>query len=372
MKNKCDKVITIPQLTGTCWFNAILMATLYSQNMRSLLRNQIKKMTKEEREDIFMKTFIDVIESQYFEEENIPDDDIAEKLGLYPEDILSFLNEEDKDVFNFDIDKRGKKTGYYPQFYFNRFLTFFKIPYTRIIMVDYFEKTNNYYISNSYYEEYTALYYENNDKNDGNYIFPEIEHIEHLYRKLYNNYKSGNFDIIIINTPERNDYEEYKTTNKVLLKYKIEPFEIKERIKVSEKTMILDSFIIVNFNTYSCQKAHAIAGITCNNSRFLYNGWTIETKDPAKRESKSVEKKKDKKGKNYKKHPCPLTKYDWFKPEDDLSFCFLPEECETLFFDDKRKELQPLIKTDVCFNVKRSSRMYVYINKDKINPTYIE
>ena len=131
---------------------------------------------------------------------------------------------------------------------------------------------------------------------------------------------------------------------------------------------ILDSFILRNYNLRECEKAHVIAGITCNKSRYIYNGWTIDTEDPAKGKSKSAEKTID----NYKRYPCPLTKYDWFKPDDDLSFCFLQDECQTLFFDDKLKELEPIIKTDVCFNIKRSKRMYVYIDKDKINPTYIE
>ena len=43
----CDKVVTIPQYLGTCWFNAILMAILYSQNSRKLLLyNNIYKNNK--------------------------------------------------------------------------------------------------------------------------------------------------------------------------------------------------------------------------------------------------------------------------------------------------------------------------------------
>jgi len=33
----CNKVVTIPQYIGTCWFNAILMSILYSQHSRKLL-----------------------------------------------------------------------------------------------------------------------------------------------------------------------------------------------------------------------------------------------------------------------------------------------------------------------------------------------
>ena len=49
MSNQCEKVITIPQFTGTCWFNSILMVTLYSHRMRQLLLNKIKSMDEEKK-----------------------------------------------------------------------------------------------------------------------------------------------------------------------------------------------------------------------------------------------------------------------------------------------------------------------------------
>ena len=49
MSTKCEKVITIPQFTGTCWFNSILMVTLYSHRMRQLLLNKIKSMDEEKK-----------------------------------------------------------------------------------------------------------------------------------------------------------------------------------------------------------------------------------------------------------------------------------------------------------------------------------
>ena len=36
-ENFCSKVIRIPQYVGSCWFNAILMAILYSESSRHLL-----------------------------------------------------------------------------------------------------------------------------------------------------------------------------------------------------------------------------------------------------------------------------------------------------------------------------------------------
>jgi len=39
----CDKVVTIPQTGGTCWFTAILMSLLYSQHSRKLLYNHFEQ-----------------------------------------------------------------------------------------------------------------------------------------------------------------------------------------------------------------------------------------------------------------------------------------------------------------------------------------
>ncbi len=38
----CRNVVTIPQYESTCWFNAILMCLLYSQQSRKLLLTENK------------------------------------------------------------------------------------------------------------------------------------------------------------------------------------------------------------------------------------------------------------------------------------------------------------------------------------------
>ena len=61
MLNQCEKVITIPQFTGTCWFNSILMVCLYSHRMRQLLLNKIKFIDSKYKNDPLMKIFINQI-----------------------------------------------------------------------------------------------------------------------------------------------------------------------------------------------------------------------------------------------------------------------------------------------------------------------
>ena len=43
MENNCENLKVIPQFLGTCWFNAFLMSTLYSQNARKIMIKVSKK-----------------------------------------------------------------------------------------------------------------------------------------------------------------------------------------------------------------------------------------------------------------------------------------------------------------------------------------
>ena len=56
--NFCDKVTTIPQFGGTCWFNAILMATLYSQGSRAILLKLSENWDKKNKFLMIIKTIL--------------------------------------------------------------------------------------------------------------------------------------------------------------------------------------------------------------------------------------------------------------------------------------------------------------------------
>ena len=151
MLNQCEKVITIPQFTGTCWFNSILMVTLYSHRMRQLLLNKIKKMEDYQKNNPLMKVFIDVIESKYFEQENIDPIELVSKLQLKPEEILYVLNMHNPLDFYLEIpddatyeNVKFLSKGYFPEFYVNRFLSFFDIDYKKIIIIDYYPEQKNF------------------------------------------------------------------------------------------------------------------------------------------------------------------------------------------------------------------------------------
>ena len=388
MSDKCEKVITISQFQSTCWFNSILMVTLYSHRMRQLLLNKIKKMEDYQKNNPLMKVFIDVIESKYFEQENIDPIELVSKLQLKPEEILYVLNMHNPLDFYLEIpddatyeNVKFLSKGYFPEFYVNRFLSFFDIDYKKIIIIDYYPEQKKFYISDSYInetltDEYKQAYSSIPEKKDENDFKTKEEYLEFkekydlestkfytriqsqldfLYKKLYENYKNGNFDILIIRYPdklERNLLEVFE--------YELDYFKIKDNVQINNNTFILDSMIFTNYNIRECQAGHSIAGITCNNKRYIYNGWTSQTTDPSLLSADNS---------LYSNIPCALIPYDWFNPSEDLSFCLNSEKCKLDFFSlikGKKKH-----KEDLCFNFSLGDNMHVFINKKSYNPTFI-
>ena len=61
--NYCNFVNTIPQFGGTCWFNSILMASLYSEGSRNHLLKLSKKWDKSNN---FLMVIKNILKNHYF------------------------------------------------------------------------------------------------------------------------------------------------------------------------------------------------------------------------------------------------------------------------------------------------------------------
>ena len=77
----CSKLAVIPQYAGTCWFNAILMVSLYSQYTRKAVIKASKNWNKN---DSFLMVLKEILKISYKEPEKV------EKLfyKIKPEKIL--------------------------------------------------------------------------------------------------------------------------------------------------------------------------------------------------------------------------------------------------------------------------------------------
>ena len=154
-------------------------------------------------------------------------------------------------------------------------------------------------------------------------------------------------------------YHAFKVLNKefVFDNFNIDKYNIKTRgIKTLKNEIvyngdkyILDSCLIGNYNLSSVG-GHAITGITCNNNRFVYNGWL-----------RDIYSKNKKKWFPLKRLPCELMKLDWNIKKPD-EFCINPKECKLYNIDIDK------IKNDLCFSFDKGPRTLIYVkvkNLDK-------
>jgi hypothetical protein len=83
------------------------------------------------------------------------------------------------------------------------------------------------------------------------------------------------------------------------------PNEHSRTIRYNGRVYVLDSCVIgAELKTNACTMGHAVAGVTCNGDRYVYNGWTARSADRAMKGAA---------GSVVKDYPCALGKYDWPK-----------------------------------------------------------
>lgn len=327
---KCNEVISIPQISGTCWFNSILMSVLFSQYSRGLLMNLYKKNEHDTNFDTEIHSIIkDIVVRRYVTSKQLRDYAYMYFEKVTPEYILKQLHEHDKSKFNFDPDKR---VGYFNYLYLPRFLEFLGVK--DILMLDW--KNDNLYYS----VVNKGLTIETANKNDKDTKYIVKTNTKNI--KLPTNIKKEK-EVILIYVNNR------MTTNKLIQS----DFKLKEEFVFGGITYVLDSVLLSNFNYDVCQKAHDICGMSCANKKYIYNGWIRSTVDPAMKGKVSD-----------RALPCEIIEYDWVNNNED--FCLNLGLCKldkTTYAHYKNKEL--------CFNPTKGYRVYIYVNKEKSKYSFV-
>jgi hypothetical protein len=113
---------------------------------------------------------------------------------------------------------------------------------------------------------------------------------------------------------------------------------------------VVDSIYFGNFNTDVCD-GHAIAGLTCDNARYIYNGWARHVVDLDQTGYRT---------------PCRLMKMDWMTRQ---SFCLNQNRCVTVDVGDDNKSSKRILKSPKasgkhCYNSWRGSRVHFAVRKD--------
>ena len=325
MSTKCNNVITIKQYGPTCWFNSILMAVLYSENSRKMLLEKSKKWNS--RINIF-KTLLYILKNKYLRTDNLHNDYLYFD-KIRPEYILKLLYKYDKKKFIFNPEKYKTK-GYKTSLYIRKV---YKLMGANVLFLDY-DKYNNklYYSLNNNYE------LKGLEDNKVQYVLK--------YKTIYTiEQKMRNPDVIIISLKNNNDFNKHPSW------YLIEKdkypdiynsvLDLNNNIKYNNNEYIQDSVLLNNWN--SSVGSHSIAGIKCNNEKYVYNGWSRSTIDP-----NIIRKEYNNDNIDI---PCELIKYNWNLEKSD-DFCLNTLKCKLDIMS---------TMNNLCFNFSQGTREIIYI-----------
>jgi len=340
MSDFCNDLKVIPQFVGSCWFNAFLMVMLYSQNARKAM---IKASKKWDKKDKFLNILKIILKKNY------NDPSIATYYNkIQPQLILfKFLKKYNPEMEKFMKEKLKNDGSFgWNQNYIADFLHFIN---PKTINLAYFDKTNDIFINfldnfKFSYDKSLKIKFKMPDITEEDYIkqnkkkLSDIPDFICLYHTKLNNIFNFSQNVAFktdVFHKRHNlsyNYKDVKINKDDIKNFKDEFFMngIKYR---------LDSCILADFNAKFSR--HSIAGITCNNKKYVYNGWIKRTLDPAMRNQLE----------GINEFPCSLMRHDW-NIKKDKDFCLNSQTCKLDFVN----------KNDLCFNFsKGNNRILIYV-----------
>ena len=294
--NYCEEIPVIPQYLATCWFNSILSAMIYSDGL-----------------------------SQIIYEKAVEDDWQDDNNGAFKTLMLLFMN-------YVRAIKNGKLD------YIDKLREFLKKYKTELILLDfltYYHKDlfeiYNYMILNGYVILYIFYILQNIGLNcslillsNGKfYNDVKFDFIHKIYIDYDNSSVNKTPEILLFNIKDISNFQKYKYPEITETDLKNFGEEIIEFYGVPYK---LDCILLADKD-----KKHTITGLTCNGSKYVYNGWWLSDRE----------------------NPCNLMPYDW--TINNSNFCLDVDNCEL----SKEKE------EDFCYNFKNNERIMVYVKIGK-------
>ena len=360
----CKNIKVIPQFAeDTCWFNAILMASLYSQRSRKLMKLMSKKWKSKETiykiiKIIIFKLYKNPEKIERFFKKIRPSLLVLKMLRYFKD--LDFINK---------IRKNIKKNIYAFAWTILYISHFYKYLGLKCLDLTYLTETKTAYTNLMDYITITS-----SDNKTLSYIFNKEKFIHDAnLNKINYGFKNGEYpDIIVlyhgsltsslgaksrrmlyeisemVKAQKRgekvfkydtNYYSQFKLDTYIKKHTGIDTYE--DTITLNGIKYELDSCLISNYNDIP---KHAIVGITCNNESYIYNGWEFNKQDK-------------------KFTTCPLWKFHW-DLKSNKRFCLSKVDCDLYQenLDTKHKKTQ-------CYSFSEGNRVLVYIRSDSKKKT---
>lgn len=339
-KDKCLELAIIPQQFGlVCWFNAILTVSIYSEGVRKYLLKEAEKWDKKNGFLMIIKVLL-----IYYKYPN-KIKKFFSKINTYSI-LLKMLK-----IYNdkFLIDRLKLQVKYndlaYIGYHHKYIINLFKYMKVNCLDITYIDKKYYLNIQNQYF-----IHYDKENKKEYNnfqksFITKDLETFKEIlslnkkslkmipniifltHEDLHNHFKTNIFPKI--NNPNKTNIDLYDSKHYNFNIKNIDTYD--EIIELNGYKYKLDACLLTNYNVKNFIINHEIAGITCNNNHYIYNG--IITDD--------------------KYNDCPLIKYDWNLKQNN-EFCFHDKLCNT------KKVNTYDEKNDHCFSFAKSNRLIVY------------
>ena len=319
----CSRILTPKQVGPICWFMATFVAMFYSQRNRKVLLNASKRWDKKDKLFTLLKQ---VLDDKYLKSDNEKED--YEK---FSDDtfgnILTLLFEKDPKSFPYNPKLEG---AFNTEIYIGKLYNLLGIDYK---MYDY---ANSSILAYSYYNmEYDIFKYTYEEGEYGRHIDKQ----KHIYTYIKD---TSTPTILIIRVCDKGFFKRNIIYDETMKK---ELTSMSEYITYNDKTYILDSVILSDDNF-----KHAITGITCKGIKYIYNGWTRASMDPAM-VSQAITRE----------IPCELQQHDWNVEGQGDDFCLNTITClPDILSKDKLANEKRL-----CFNFSEGDRLLIYVLKDK-------
>lgn len=335
----CARVLTLDQKNApTCWFNALMMILFFSQNTRIAIASSLPYI-KDKRKFHVIENIGRLLQGY---NKTRADRYVYEK--LHPKAFLDTIRQLHPDQFP-EMTRKGENMSYQGDSieYLHRMLQFLEMPH--LILSRPSMKS-----SSTEWSHYNYDMYDNKVYGDARYKPVGDRKNSSTYPKFVDTKKPI---ILSILTDHEADRALSDKIGRSWVKYQTHTVHglytngYAPMIMYNGYKYYLDSMILSNYNSKACTSAHAIAGVTCNGGRFMYNGWTRGTVDKGMAKSfkgtGSLE-------------ACPLEYLDWAAT---TNFCISTKGCG---FD---RFVSKLDTKSLCFSTIRNTCV-TYVLEDYV------
>lgn len=319
--SSCSSVLTLPQEGAICWFAAVFTTLFFSQYMRVVVKNHARNLVRDPKSRDIATAMLEIIRGY---ETNKVSARVVNHMR--PRQFLMDLRTARPDYFT-AMTNQTDEAHYGP--YQHAMLAFLRTPHLSIGVVNGSFKYSGFNVDLPLDHRLWP--------NAMKTMSPKGVFVDTRYPEVIMFHKDSGEDYLQTlwgaQTPPLGTVSGYSPSAHIPV------------IKYNGKSYILDSCIIgAELRTPACSVAHAIAGVTCNNQRYLYNGWTAKSADPAMKGAAGSNSA-------IRDMPCALGRYDW---DQNRSFCINTAACR---FQNARPNQ---LGRELCFNaVARSSVTYI-------------